>query len=93
MWTIKSDECLELYQEDEKIAALIWDGRAYAGAAGDRLYCCAVCLYGRGVDIDPRVVQLPVEPEAYRQESREGGMGGPQVERFVWQSLEWSIGT
>ena len=25
MWTIKSDECLELYQEDEKIAALIWD--------------------------------------------------------------------
>lgn len=69
------------------------DGRAYAGAAGDRLYCCAVCLYGRGVDIDPRVVQLPVEPEVYRQESREGGMGGPQVERIVWQSLEWSIGT
>lgn len=68
-------------------------GRAYAGAAGDRLYCCAVCLYGRGVDIDSCVVQLPVEPEAYRQESREGGMGGPQVERFVWQSLEWSIGT
>ena len=25
MWSIKSDECLELYQEDEKIAALIWD--------------------------------------------------------------------
>lgn len=25
MWTIKSDECLELYQENEKIAALIWD--------------------------------------------------------------------
>lgn len=25
MWTIKSDECLELYQEDEKIAELTWD--------------------------------------------------------------------
>lgn len=43
--------------------------------------------------LTPRVVQLPVEPEVYRQESREGGMGGPQVERIVWQSLEWSIGT
>ena len=33
-----------------------WDGRTYAGATGDRLYCCAVCLYGCRVDADSGVV-------------------------------------
>ena len=60
------------------------DGRAYVGAVGDRLYCCAVCLYDCCIDIDSGVVQLSVEPEVDGQECGERGLGGPQAERIIW---------
>ena len=59
MWTIKSDECLELYQEDEKIAALIWNevelcwGLWYRISIFPRLSCIGE-MEGLGkLDIEP----------------------------------------
>lgn len=61
MWTIKSDERLELYdeEEDEVIAILLWDERAlnwklyyrYAGGSG-YVYLDSVEGFGK-LDIEP----------------------------------------
>lgn len=59
MWSIKSDECLELYQEDEKIAALIWDevemcwGLWYRISIFPRLSCIGEMEGFGKLDIEP----------------------------------------
>lgn len=59
MWTIKSDERLELYQEDEKIAALIWDevelcwGLWYRISIFPRLSCIGEMEGFGKLDIEP----------------------------------------
>ena len=59
MWSIKSDECLELYQEDEKIAALIWDevelcwGLWYRMSLLQRLSCIGEMEGFGKLDIEP----------------------------------------
>lgn len=59
MWSIKSDECLELYQEDEKIAALIWDevelcwGLWYRMSLFPRLSCIREMEGFGKLDIEP----------------------------------------
>ena len=59
MWSIKSDECLELYQEDEKIVALIWDevelcwGLWYRISIFPRLSCIGEMEGFGKLDIEP----------------------------------------
>ena len=59
MWTIKSAECLELSQEDEKIAALIWDevelcwGLWYRMSLLQRLSCIGEMEGFGKLDIEP----------------------------------------
>lgn len=59
MWSIKSDECMELYQEDEKIAALIWDevemcwGLWYRMSLFQRLSCIGEMEGFGKLDIEP----------------------------------------
>ena len=70
MWSIKSDECLELYQEDEKIATLIWDevelcwGLWYRTSIFPRLSCIGEMEGFGKLDIEP--VQMAAVEELIR---------------------------
>lgn len=74
MWSIKSDECLELYQEDEKIAALIWDevelcwGLWYRMSLFPRLSCIGEMEGFGKLDIEP--VQMAAVEELIRYHAK-----------------------